>query len=123
MRANARSAGTVQWMIRTSAWLSNGVRPGRQIRSWKAASATTVVPRPTSSPTTSKNVDSVRIVNGSPGPGTNPGVACAIPSLISSRQIAGHPIAAATRCASVVFPVPGGPLTTTTIGFDCTAAP
>ena len=46
-----------------------------------------------------------------------------MPSLISSRQIAGHPIAAATRCASVVFPVPGGPLTTTSIGFEGTAAP
>lgn len=39
-----------------------------------------------------------------------------MPSLISSRQIAGHPTAEAIACASVVFPVPGGPLITTRVG-------
>src|SRR2546423_4363934 len=39
-----------------------------------------------------------------------------MPSLISSRQIAGHGIAPASACASVVFPEPGGPLTTTSVG-------
>jgi hypothetical protein len=40
--------------------------------------------------------------------------------LISSRQIAGHPTARASRCASVVLPAPTGPLTTTRVGTDAT---
>lgn len=44
-----------------------------------------------------------------------------MPSLISSRQIAGHPTARAIACASVVLPVPGGPLTTTRVGSDVTS--
>ena len=39
-----------------------------------------------------------------------------IPSLISSRQIAGHPATRAISCASVVLPEPGGPLTTIRVG-------
>ena len=63
-----------------------------------------------------KKTGSVRWVSSSPGAAVNPGVAWAMPSLISSRQIAGQPIAAASRCASVVLPAPGGPLTTTKMG-------
>ena len=39
-----------------------------------------------------------------------------MPSLISSRQMAGQPIIAAKRCASVVLPDPAGPLTITKVG-------
>jgi hypothetical protein len=39
-----------------------------------------------------------------------------MPSLISSRQTAGHPTLRATACASVVLPAPGGPLITTSVG-------
>lgn len=62
------------------------------------------------------------MVSSSLGLGTNPGVACTMPSLILSRQIAGHPTARATLCASVVLPVPGGPLTTTSVGREVTHA-
>ena len=55
-------------------------------------------------------------VKGSEGPGTKPGVVATMPSLISSRQRAGQPIAAANRCASVVLPDPAGPLTITKVG-------
>jgi hypothetical protein len=37
--------------------------------------------------------------------------------LISSRLTAGHGIARASACARLVFPEPGGPLTTTSVGF------
>ena len=50
----------------------------------------------------------------------DPGLEWAMPSLISSRQIAGHPTARASRCASVVLPAPAGPLTTTRVGRDTT---
>jgi hypothetical protein len=63
-----------------------------------------------------KKTGKVRWVSSSPGAAVNPPVAWAMPSLISSRQIAGQPIAAASPCASVVLPEPGGPLTTTRIG-------
>ena len=43
-----------------------------------------------------------------------------MPSLISSRQIAGHPTTFAILCASVVLPEPGGPLITTSVGLDLT---
>jgi len=43
-------------------------------------------------------------------------MAWAIPSLISARQIAGQPTAVAISWASVVFPEPGGPLTTIRVG-------
>ena len=39
-------------------------------------------------------------------PGENPGVACTIPSLVSSRQIARHPRTFAILRASVVCPSP-----------------
>src|ERR1700730_5036740 len=39
-----------------------------------------------------------------------------MPSLISSRQMAGHPTARAIWCARVVLPEPGGPLTTMSVG-------
>jgi hypothetical protein len=39
-----------------------------------------------------------------------------MPSLISSRQMAGQGIARASAWASVVFPEAGGPLTTTSVG-------
>ena len=58
------------------------------------------------------------MVSSSPGPATKPGLACIIPSLISSRQIAGQPTARAISCASVVLPEPGGPLTTTKVGRE-----
>jgi hypothetical protein len=45
-----------------------------------------------------------------------PGVAWAMPCLISSREIAEHPSAAASLWASVVLPEPGGPLTTISVG-------
>src|SRR3954467_6305128 len=38
------------------------------------------------------------------------------PSLISSRQMAGHRTARASACASVVFPEPGRPVTTISDG-------
>ncbi len=65
-----------------------------------------------------KNTGSVRIVSSSDGAGTKPGVACTIPSLISSRQMAGQPTARAIAWASVVFPEPGGPLTTIRVGWS-----
>src|SRR5262245_537408 len=39
-----------------------------------------------------------------------------MPSLISSRQMAGQPMAAASEWASIVLPEPGGPLTTMRVG-------
>src|SRR5256885_15640231 len=63
-----------------------------------------------------KKTGRVRWVSSSPGAAVNPGVAWTMPSLISSRQMAGQPIAAASRCASVVLPEPGGPLTITRVG-------
>ncbi len=63
-----------------------------------------------------KKTGRVRWVSSSPGAAVKPPVAWTMPSLISSRQIAGQPIAAASACASVVLPAPGGPLTTTRMG-------
>jgi hypothetical protein len=87
---------TVQCTIRNRARLRSGSSRGRQIRSWKAASATTVTPARSSSSSTPKKTGSVRRVSSSPGADAKPGVACAMPSLISSRQIAGHPTARAS---------------------------
>jgi len=85
---------------------------------WNAASATVVTPASRSRRSTAKNAGRVRRVRSSPSAGVNPGEACAIPSLISSRQTAGQPTARATSRASVVFPDPGGPLTMTRTGRD-----
>jgi hypothetical protein len=49
-------------------------------------------------------------------------MACTIPSLISSRQMAGHPIAEAIAWASVVLPEPAGPLTMMSVGRGDTLA-
>ena len=70
-----------------------------------------------------KKTGSVRWVSSSPGPAAKPGAAWAIPSLISSRLIAGQPTAAAILRASVVLPDPGGPATTTRVGTGVTAPP
>src|SRR2546428_13150854 len=43
-----------------------------------------------------------------------------MPSLISSRTIAGHPIADASACESCVLPLPDGPLTITRVGWPMT---
>ncbi len=96
------------------------LKSGRHTRSWNAASATVVTPALSSNSSTPKNTGSVRAVSSSPGLGTNPGVACIMPSLISSRQIAGHPTARAIWCASVVLPDPGGLVTTTRVGRGIT---
>src|SRR2546428_2312415 len=40
-----------------------------------------------------------------------------MPSLISSRTIAGHPIADASACESCVLPLPDGPLTIKRVGW------
>src|SRR6185436_14617084 len=56
------------------------------------------------------------MVSGSDGPGTNPELVAAMPSLSSSRHRAGQPTVVASRCASVVFPDPAGPLTIIKIG-------
>ncbi len=68
-----------------------------------------------------KKTGSVLAVSSSPGRGTKPEaagpqVACTIPSLISSRQMAGQPTADAIAWASVVFPDPAGPLTMMSVG-------
>jgi hypothetical protein len=115
-RANATSASTRQCTMRMCARPRSGSNPGRHNRLWNAASATTVTPAFNSRSRAPKNVGSVRMLNASPGPATNPGVACTMPSLISSRQIAGQPTARAIACARVVLPVPGGPETTTSVG-------
>ena len=70
-----------------------------------------------------KKTGSVLAVSSSPGRGTKPAaagpqVAWTIPSLISSRQMAGHPTADAIAWASVVFPDPAGPLTMTSVGRE-----
>ncbi len=117
LRSNATAASTVQCTIRIWARSFSGSSLGRQTLSWKAASATVVTPARSSSSSTAKKTGSVRAVSSSPLAETKSGVVCTIPSLISSRQIAGQPRAAASRWASVVLPEPDGPLTTTRVGL------
>jgi hypothetical protein len=96
---------------------SSGVSHGRHTLSWNAASATDVTPASSSCSSTPKNTGRVRIVSSSSAAGRKPGAAaCTIPSLISSRQIAGQPTARAISCASVVLPEPAGPLKTISVG-------
>src|SRR5262245_9498108 len=116
MRSRATAAPTVQRTTRTAARSASGPRPGRQRWSWNAASATTVTPAPRRRPSTSKKVVSVCHERWSPRLGVKPGLAWTMPSLISSRQIAGQPTARARWCASVVLPDPAGPLTTMRVG-------
>ena len=75
-----------------------------------------VTPDRSSRSSTAKKTGNVRWVNSSPGAPVKPGVAWAMPCLISSREMTGQPSAAASSCASVVLPEPGGPLTTISVG-------
>lgn len=68
----------------------------------------------------SKKTGNVRTDNLSLSARLNPGEACTMPSLISSRQIAGHLTVLASRWASVVLPTAGGPLTTMRVGREAT---
>lgn len=107
----------MQWRIRSSASPDRGSSPCRHALSWKAASATTLVPAVSNRRRTSKKVVNVRSVKGSPGPGLNPpGWAWTMPSLISSLLTSGQWMACASALASVVLPVPGEPLTMMRVG-------
>ena len=103
------------------------LQPRTPTWSWKAASATVVTPARTSRSSTPKKTGSVLAVSSSPGRATKPEaagpqMACTIPSLISSRQMAGHPTAEAIAWASVVLPEPAGPLTMMSVGRGDTLA-
>ena len=116
-RSQETAASTLQWTRRRSAASASGSSPILHSRSWKAASATTDTPSASSTRTTSKKSGKVRWVRGSPcPPWKSRPWAWTMPSLISSRQMAGQGIASAMACARVVLPDPGGPLTTTSVG-------
>jgi len=70
----------------------------------------TVTPALSNSPGASKNTPNMRTVSGSPGAEAKSGALTTMPSLISSRLIAGQPIRRLSACDSVVLPTPDGPV-------------